>query len=61
MPLSLAIMCGGVDSSQKRAHDGGGDGIVPAAGAQRGHGAFVVANGQAQFVALQAGVRGDGL
>ena len=60
MPLSLAMRCGGVDNSQKGPNDGGGDGIVAAARAQRGHGAFVVADGQAQLVALQAGVGGDG-
>ena len=37
MPLSLAIMCGCDRELPQRARDGGGDGIVAAAGAQRRH------------------------
>src|SRR5713226_6064967 len=42
------------------ADDGGGNRVVPAARAQRGHCAFVVANGHAQVVALQTGMSSDG-
>ena len=37
-------------------HDGGGDRVVPAARAQRGDLAFVVAPGVADLVGLEAGV-----
>ncbi len=41
--------------------DGGGDRVVTAAGAERRHGAFVVADGEAELVRLQRRVPGDGL